>query len=101
MKKSIITIVAFMLLALAGFAQEKYEYKTMMYNHVIYIPFTKNTCYGWGRHPDSHNLEKAQQLLTVSRELDIKIKEGWVIANATTVGPNAEYSRYLLKRKVN
>lgn len=103
MKKSIITIVAFMLFALAGFAQEKYEYATVTYaggtkEPVIYVSKENNVLEKIEVQKNGTDLNiylNSTPLLNYVKEMQ---KEGWETENSSYNGNGLWY--FIMKRKV-
>lgn len=93
MKKSIVTIVAFMLFALAGFAQEKYEYMIITSDGSLTLRVITK---------DNEELikVKANQILpSLLTKVDEMQNSGWEVYNSNTYGDSWFLHVYYLRKK--
>lgn len=95
MKKSIVTIVAFMLFALAGFAQEKYEYAILSQDGILNVVlYTKDGDTVIKTYDKNTGL-----LLSLLSAVDELQDKGWEVYNSTTYGTSRTYHVYYLRKK--
>ena len=93
MKKSIITIVTFMLFALAGFAQEKYDFIIVSSDFGgVHISSIKG---------EEHiKLAKEDNLMVVLlKKVDELQNEGWEVYTSSALGDNRFLQNYYLRKK--
>lgn len=93
MKKSIITIVAFMLLALVGFAQEKYDYMIIS-SEVGTIHITTK------EKDEDIGLTRGENILvTLLKKVDEMQDKGWEVYNSNPYSTGRYLQVYYLRKK--